>query len=188
MSTMHTPTTNPPLAHVRERYGTVAVTVHWVSAALVLVMLGTGFRAAAIADAAGKAAVLRVHVIAAVLVLLLTAFRIAWWWRFDDKPGPLSGTPVWQNRAARGVHALFYVVIVGMLASGIGLMLLSGAGPSLFGANVMPLPDFWQHPPRVPHGIGARLLVALLVVHIGAALYHQVVRRDRLLQRMWFRT
>ncbi|WP_461512371.1 cytochrome b/b6 domain-containing protein [Rhizobium mongolense] len=37
---------------------------------------------------------------------------------------------------------------------------------------------------RAPHGLGARLLVALLVCHAGAALYHQFVRSDELLRRM----
>jgi len=48
------------------------------------------------------------------------------------------------------------------------------------------LPDLNDFAPRVPHGIGARLLVALLVLHAGAALYHQIIRKDGLLSRMWF--
>ncbi|MBM3529390.1 MAG: hypothetical protein FJX62_14970 [Alphaproteobacteria bacterium] len=31
-----------------------------------------------------------------------------------------------------------------------------------------------------------RVLVALLALHVGAALYHHFVRRDGLLRRMWF--
>jgi cytochrome b561 len=49
-----------------------------------------------------------------------------------------------------------------------------------------PLPDFWKYRPRTPHGIGARLLLALIVLHTGAALYHHFVRRDGLLRRMLF--
>jgi len=85
------------------------------------------------------------------------------------------------------VHVLFYVVILGMIASGIGMMVLSGAAPLIFGGESALLPDFWKYTPRVPHGIGARLLLALLVLHAGAALYHHFVRRDGLLWRMWFR-
>jgi cytochrome b561 len=83
------------------------------------------------------------------------------------------------------VHILFYIVILGMIASGIGMVALSGAGPVIFGGEGT-LPDFWKVPPRVPHGIGARLLLALLVLHTGAALYHHFVRRDVLLGRMRF--
>jgi len=75
-----------------------------------------------------------------------------------------------------------------MIASGIGMIALSGAAPLIFGANSAPLPDFWKYPPRPPHAIGARLLLALLVLHVGAALYHHFVRRDGLLWRTWFST
>jgi cytochrome b561 len=84
------------------------------------------------------------------------------------------------------VHFLFYVVTLGMIASGVGMMVLSGAAPVIFGGEGAPLPDFWKYPPRVPHGIGARLLVALLLLHVGAALHHHFVRRDGLLRRMRF--
>jgi cytochrome b561 len=39
---------------------------------------------------------------------------------------------------------------------------------------------------RVLHAIAAKLLVALIVLHIAAALWHQFVRRDGLLRRMGF--
>ncbi|APC68490.2 hypothetical protein G7939_08750 [Ralstonia solanacearum] len=57
------------------------------------------------------------------------------------------------------------------------------ASPHLFGAA---LPDFHAFAPRVLHGIGARLLLLMALVHAGAALYHHFIRRDGLLRRMWF--
>lgn len=36
------------------------------------------------------------------------------------------------------------------------------------------------------HFLSARILLALIGMHVLAALYHQVVRRDNLLSRMWF--
>jgi hypothetical protein len=62
------------------------------------------------------------------------------------------------------VHVLFYVVILGMIASGIGMMALSGAAVLMFGGESALLPDFWNYPPRIPHGIGARLLLVLLML------------------------
>ena len=62
-----------------------------------------------------------------------------------------------------------------MIASGIGMIALSGAGPVIFGGEGA-LPNFWKYPPRVPHGIGARLLLALLAFHAGAAAWPYVVR------------
>jgi len=174
------------LKSTSERYGVMVVAMHWLTALLMIALIATGFRAANAVDPAAKAAILRVHVPIAIAVLALMVLRIGWWWGVDRKPDPIAGSPQWQERTARAVHLLLYVSIFGMIASGIGMMALSGAAPMVFGGEGALLPDFWKYPPRVPHGIGGRLLVALVVLHTGAALYHQFVRRDHLLRRMWF--
>ena len=168
------------------QYGSVAVTIHWLSAIFILAMLGSGFRAASMADSAAKEAILMFHVPLGVVILLLTMLRLFWWWRVDKKPKPVAGDPVWQTFIAKAIHVLFYVVILGMAASGIGILALSGAGNILFGAEVGPLPDFSEFLPRVPHGLGARLMLALFTLHAGAALYHHFIKKDGLIRRMWF--
>ena len=50
------------LKSTSDHYGTVAVSIHWLSAILILVLIGSGFRAASTVDPAAKAAILRVHV------------------------------------------------------------------------------------------------------------------------------
>ena len=170
----------------KDHYGTLAISLHWRSAVLILILIGSGFRAANSPDPSLKAAILRVHVPIAIAVLALTLVRIAWWFGFDQRPERVGGSPAWQEHGVRAVHLLFYVVILGMIASGIGMMVLSGAAPLIFGEAGSSLPNFSNYPPRIPHGIGAWLLVVLLMLHAGAALYHQFVRRDGLLWRMWF--
>ena len=166
-------------------YGVVAVTLHWLSALLILVLIGSGFRAAGADDATQKAAVLRAHIPLGITILVLTLARAGWWIFADAKPSPVS-MPSWQARTSRAVQVLFYVVILGMAASGIGMMILSGAGPIIFGGDVSALASFWDYRPRGPHGIGARIMLALFVLHTGAALYHQFVKKDGLMRRMWF--
>ncbi len=174
-----------PARSTSDHYGSVAVTIHWLSAILILVLIGSGFRAADMQDTAAKAAILRFHVPIGLTVLLLTLARIAWWLFADKKPGSIA-MPKWQDLSARAVHLLFYIVILGMAASGIGMMVLSGAGAVLFAGAEGPLPDFWDYKPRVPHGLGARLMVAAFVLHTGAALYHHFVKKDGLLKRIWY--
>jgi len=169
-----------------DRYGKVAVSIHWLSAILILALLGSGFRAANTMDAAEKAGFLRFHIPVAIIVLLLTLLRIVWWWRFDRKPLPVKGSPAWQELIARWVQVAFYVVILAMAASGVGMMVLSGAAPAIFGQTGAALPNFTDYPPRAPHGLGAFALVALFAFHGGAALYHHFIRRDGLLWRMWY--
>ena len=169
-----------------KHYGAIAVTIHWLSAVLIIAVLGSGFRAGNALDPVIKAQMLSIHIPLAFIVALLTLARLLWWKLADRKPDPVPGTPNWQHYSATTVHWLFYIVILGMAASGIGMLVLSGAGSVIFGSSDGQLPDFWSFKPRVPHGFGARAMVALLLAHVGAALYHHFVRRDGLLRRMWF--
>lgn len=41
-----------------DRYGTMAVSIHWVSVVLILILIGSGFRAAKTVDPVAKAAIL----------------------------------------------------------------------------------------------------------------------------------
>lgn len=175
----------PPLnaKSTTDRYGTVAITMHWLSALLILGLMIAGFIAAD-ADSAFKAAILRIHVPVGVAVLVLTLARIAWWLFADRKPEEIAGLPHLQSLAAKAVHILLYVAVIGLAGSGIAMTALSGAGDVLFGSNPGPLPDFWNFAPRYGHAAAARLMVLLLAAHVGAALYHQFIRKDRLLARM----
>lgn len=166
------------------RYGTVAMSMHWVTAIAILGLLVSGLTMADMTDDLAKQGIVRTHVVIGFLVVVLTLLRIGWWAFADRKPDEAAPQPRWQALAARAVHGLFYVVIIVMGASGIATILLSGAGLILFGGAPGPLPDFLQYPPRIAHGLGAWLLMALIALHVAAALYHQLVLRDRLLSRM----
>lgn len=172
------------LKSTADRYGTVAAAIHWLSAALVFGLLVSGFRAAGMVDPTAKAGLLRIHAVVGGTVLVLTLARMAWWLFADRRPGDPAGMTRLQARAARAVHLLFYVVLIGMAASGIGMLALSGAASILFAGATGTLPDFTAYLPRYPHGLGAFFLVALVLAHVAAALYHQFVMRDRLLARM----
>jgi cytochrome b561 len=166
------------------RYGAVAIAIHWTAALSIVVLIGSGLRAANTIDPATKILLLRLHAALGIAVLVLTLARIVWWHFADTKPLPVAGMPPFQERLSRVVHTLLYVVILGMAASGIGMLVLSGANLVIFGTAPGPLADFWNYPPRIPHRLGAILLITLLVLHLGGALYHQFILRDRLLARM----
>ena len=55
-----------------------------------------------------------------------------------------------------------------------------GAGPASG-----PPPE-WVSALRGVHGLAANILLLLIVLHVGAALYHQFIRRDNLIARMWY--
>ncbi|MEM7188284.1 MAG: cytochrome b/b6 domain-containing protein [Pseudomonadota bacterium] len=167
------------------RYGAVIVVVHWVSAVLILALIVSGLRADGLTDETDKAAVLSLHISLGFGVLALTLFRLVWWQVADRKPPP-SPMRRWQHRVARAVHALLYLVVLGTIVSGIAMLAQSGAAPIIFGTSAAALPDFHSYGPRAPHGFGAVALIALLALHAGAAFHHHFIKKDGLLNRMWF--
>jgi cytochrome b561 len=164
------------------RYGTVAVAIHWTSALGIVVAFALGLMAAHASDPASVPTLVRGHVVIALAVVALTLLRILWWLVADRRPEPGPGQPRWQQAAAQTVHAALYVLILLMGTSGIATLVASGAVPALFAGTA--LPDFSGLIPRLAHGIMSKLLLALLAAHVAAALYHQFIRRDRLMARM----
>jgi cytochrome b561 len=164
------------------RYGSVAIAIHWITAALIVALFATGLLAAGQADPMAKLALVRFHVPLGMAILVLTLLRIVWWWFIDRLPEPAPGQPALQERAARFVHLALYVVLLVLATSGIATLALSGAMPAIIAGTT--LPSFDELAPRMVHGIVSRLMLLLLALHVGAALWHQFFRRDRLLARM----
>ena len=173
-----------PLRSSPTRYGSVAVAIHWITALAIFGMLGTGLAAANSADEAVKLGLLRGHAVMGVLIGVLTLLRLVWFLFLDRRPADAVGLSRGQAMASHIVHYGLYTVILVMVSSGIATVILSGGGAQLVGAAPLPLPDFTLAPPFTVHGLLARGLLVLLVGHVGAALWHQFVRRDRLLARM----
>jgi cytochrome b561 len=167
-----------PVKSTENRYGSVAVAIHWASALAVILTFAAGFT---VANVTAQPGILIAHVVLGSIVLVLTLLRIVWWVVADRRPKAAPG-PRWQVMAAKLVHGLLYAILLLMAASGIATLILSGAIPTIFAGG--PVPDFSALLPRVTHGLMSKLLLALFLVHVGAALYHQLVRRDRLLTRM----
>ncbi|MEJ6608969.1 MAG: cytochrome b/b6 domain-containing protein [Paracoccaceae bacterium] len=168
------------------RYGIFPILIHWLSVFLIFGLLFSGNRAASMTDQVAKAQLLSLHAPIGSFIGLLTLIRIVWWIFIDKKPEPVSGMPYLQELCARAVHLMLYGVIILSAASGIAMFALSGAGPIIAGWVDAPLPDFTKYPPRIGHTIGAWTLVTLLIFHAGAAFFHQFVKKDGLLKRMWF--
>ncbi|RYE58537.1 MAG: cytochrome B [Rhizobiaceae bacterium] len=164
------------------RYGSVAITIHWLTAAIILALFVTGLLAAGQADTEAQLALVRFHVPLGTAVLVLTVLRIVWWWVADRRPVLPADQPRWQKFMAHAVHVALYLVVLLLASSGIATLVLTGALPAIIAGTT--LPDFETVLPRLVHGIASRLLLGLLALHIGAALYHQFVRRDHLMARM----
>ncbi|ODT76403.1 MAG: hypothetical protein ABS76_31060 [Pelagibacterium sp. SCN 64-44] len=172
-----------PLQSNSDRYGSLTIAIHWLTALLILLLYLTGLQAAAQTDEMAKIALLRAHIPFGIGVLLLTVLRVVWRLVGDrGLPRPPAGEPALRSFLARAVHVGLYVVVLVTVASGLGMVALSGAMPAIIAGAGLPNLDLVA--PRAVHGIVPRLMLALLALHVGAALYHQFVLRDRLLARM----
>ena len=116
------------------------------------------------------------------------------WW-LDYSPGQalllddVLAEPLGRDgrRAAVGlhvVHRLFDLLVLAMVSSGIGMALLGDVFPAVFGVSKNLPTDFASLPLHTLHRSVGITLFVLLALHVGGALYHQIVLRDGLLGRM----
>ena len=172
-----------PAKSTVERYGTVALSFHWASAALILALVPLGF---SMQTALGEARLMlyHAHAVLGVLVGLLTVMRLVWWFAFDQRPQAQSGSTV-QRRLAKAVHGGLCLVVAVLAISGLVMALRSGLASAFLAGDWSLMPSSLADlPPRRAHGFMARVLMVLLVLHVLGALYHHWIRRDGTLGRM----
>jgi cytochrome b561 len=83
------------------------------------------------------------------------------------------------------LHWLLALLLIVALTMGtLVLSNLPNSSPDVFaGTGTLPA-SFDALAPRAVHGLAAMLLMALIALHVAAALYHHFVRRDGLIGRM----
>lgn len=170
------------------RYHWLLVALHWLAAIAIVVMLFLGsFVLEEIPNSdPAKIDALRGHMIGGMVVLALMLIRLVV--RFSTAHPPKTSTGMaWADALAPWTHGALYLLAFVMVGSGFTTSLMAGLPAIVFGGSGDPLPPtFFAYWPRVVHGIAANLLIALIILHVVAAFYHQFARRDGLFSRMWF--
>ena len=172
-------------------WGSIAKSFHWVLAALVIFSIGYGWWMTHLAVRAGRLSLYGFHSSLSYDLLFLLVLRLVW--RAID-PAPLlpRNTLHWERRAAYASHLLLYVLMLAVCISG-WLMLGAFSRPinaTLFGMIPVPTlttPDRPLHDLLEDiHRILSYALLALIVVHVAAALRHHFIKRNDVLRRMWW--
>jgi cytochrome b561 len=171
-----------------EKYHPALVVLHWLLAVLVVFMLVMG--AVSLEhlpnSSPEKVFALRGHMVTGMAILALTLVRLVVRVSARKPPPVDTGRPL-LDRAAVYAHRSLYVLVILMAGSGLATALSAGLPDIVFGGSGKPLPEtFAAYPARTVHGIVGSLLALLVLVHVVAALWHQFMRRDRLIRRMWF--
>lgn len=171
---------------VPARYHSVHVVLHWLMALLVFMMLGIGkFVMPGIpSDNPQKVFMLQTHAYIGGAIAVLLVIRLLF--RFTARrPAPADAGNAFLNFVGKAVHFLLYFMLLGMAVSGLGLFQTANLSAIFSGASPYPT-NFFAYPVRIGHGLTSTILLLLILLHFGAAMYHQFIRRDNLLARMWF--
>jgi len=160
---------------------------HWLVAALIFIQFALGWLAVGWGLSPTKLNLFVWHKSIGMLILALVVARLLNRLAKSTPPLP-SDTPAWERAAARWSHALLYVLMITMPLT--GWVINSAAG--------VPFRIFWQLPlpalmapdkhtaeiVALVHFALGIAFVALLILHVGAALRHHFVKRNNVLRRM----
>lgn len=176
--------------HPLRRYSNTAVALHWIVAALVLFQIWLGLSFADMAQGPQRSELFAWHKTIGATILLLAIGRLTY--RLLNPPPPFPPElPRWERLVAVWNHRLLYLLLI-VLPIG-GLTAVSGhtKGPTttLLGGVPMPvIPGISRELGETAGDVHAALawaLIALLVLHVAAALKQQFFdRRGRMAGRM----
>lgn len=170
-----------------ERYPLGLRFLHWLMAALVPVQFCIGWAAEHLApDGSGKTLLMAHFQLGITLAGLLLTRLI---WRLCSRIDAPRNQPPWRARAAHWVHASLYALLIAICVSGYVIWVWMEAPMGFLGSVEIPrlfTPPSDEGPRALSwyvHVWGGRLLCALIALHMGAALWHQFVRKDGLIRR-----
>lgn len=162
--------------------------IHWLMAALIVVQGVVGWVGHEMARSPAKVDVMTAHKSLGITLLLLVILRLLW--RLSHPAPPLPAqTKRWEIRAAWLSHAALYLLMFALPLSGWLTASTSIVPWKLWW--VMPWPAIAAPDPGLHEFAGevhetlVKLLIAVLIVHIAAALRHHFLKRDDVLLRMW---
>lgn len=127
------------------------------------------------------------HKWAGITIFGLTCLRLLW--RLSHTPPAYPNSmPLWQKKAASGLHLLLYVLVFCIPISGYLYSLASGIPVVYLG--VLPMPVIMDPNPELKpllkelHFVLNMTLLACFSLHVLAALKHQFIDRDDIMKRM----
>lgn len=169
-------------------YSTFAKFLHWLIAAILIAQFALGWLMPEVHRGMQPGLGMHTHISIGIVVLALIVVRLAW--RMTHPVPPEPELPPWQRYASGALHWLLYVLVFITTLS--GWFYASARGWPLTFFGLFPLPAL------VPQGSGLGralgeihegvvwVLLAVVALHVLAALVHAFIYRDQVMQRMLF--
>lgn len=175
------------LKNDERRYGAVAQSLHWIIAILIFVMFGLGWTMTDLPLGPDKIKTYNLHKSIGVLILALVAIRLAWRLYTPAPPLP-AGMAGWERAAARASHGLLYLLLFAQPLIGIAHSGAANFPVVVFDSLTLPAlvgPDegLKKLLEGAHHWVG-RVILALVLLHVAAALRHHFFVKDDVLRRM----
>jgi cytochrome b561 len=167
-------------------YGAVAKGLHWLTFLLLAAQYVVGELMPHISGKTPNEGLVAWHILIGAVILLVIAVQLIW--RLAHPVRLLTAMPPWQQYLALATHWTLYALIVVITVLGWGAASFRGWEVKIFG--VLPLPALaakgtpWVHEAGDVHVVLVYVLLGVIALHVGGALYHQFITRDRVLARM----
>ena len=162
------------------RFHVAARLLHWLMAVMIVAMLFVGIGMVSTVSAA-HTWLLDLHRPLGILILALAVVRLAV--RLTHRVPPLPGDlPRWQAAAARASHYGLYGLMFVLPLVGWAMLSAAGYPIVLWGSThlppIAPINPALYAALRQAHTVLALMLFLVVLIHVGAALFHAWVRRD----------
>lgn len=172
-----------------ERYRLPARFLHWLVALLIPIQLWLGWAAEASDSQEVSSRLIWRHYQLGILIAALMVFRFTWR-LVHGAPKSIDVGPAWRRRLASIIHWLIYSLLLILPLSGYVIWVWMDVPMDILG--VLDIPRLFTPPNDDETGRALAwyihywsgwALLALILLHVGAASWHQWIRRDRLIQR-----
>ena len=162
------------------RYNPISVAFHWLMAAIIVVTWSIAIVVSDMPLSPARITGYSWHKWLGVTVFFLVILRLVW---RATHPAPQLEIkmPVWQERAMQLTHFALYLLM--MVIPLVGWLMSSAKG---YTVNLLSKDKALGHQLKDLHEYLADILVALVCLHVLAALKHQFIDKDGLLSRMSF--
>jgi len=170
----------------RLHYDTTAKFFHWLIMALLVVQYSLGWLMPDIHRGQQPGAGMTFHVSFGIVILALIVLRLAW--RLTHPVAPESSLPLWQRLSSGVAHWLLYTLVLATTVT--GWLFASFRGWSISFFYLTPLPMLASDNAAAGkaidglHQAAEWALLAVIGIHVAAALAHLFIYRDRVMQRM----
>jgi cytochrome b561 len=168
------------------RFSILQRVLHWLMAILVLAMLFVGVSMVSTLKP-GFLTLIAIHKPLGIAILVLAVLRLGVRWGLGAPALP-DDLPRAQALAAKLSHVVLYALLIVMPLVGWGMLSAGGYPVVLYGS--LHLPEILPHDDqlyailRMTHTVLAYLFFAAILLHVAAALFHALIRRDGVFRAM----